>query len=74
VFPAQAHTGEVGLALGFAEGPEQGDQVNENHGEKLFVAPEVAKELSEFALDTVSDPMVDGQEPAKLRLIPATDI
>lgn len=70
VFPAQAPTGEIGLSIGFAEGPQHGDHVNEDHGQRLFVAAEVAHELSDFALDAVTEPSADGQAVG-LRLVPA---
>jgi Fe-S cluster assembly iron-binding protein IscA len=73
VFPAQAPTGEVNLQLGFVEAPADGDQVNEAHGERLFVAPEIAEDLSALALDAVSDPTTDGAAPAQLVLVPAAD-
>ena len=73
VFPAQAPTGEVNLAIGFAEAPQQGDQINEEHGEKLFVAPEIADDLSELALDVVADPESNGEDANRLTLVRATD-
>lgn len=73
VFPAQAPTGEVSLALGFAESPEKGDEVNENHGERLFVAAEVAPDLADLALDAVGDPAGNGAAPVRLTLVPAPD-
>lgn len=73
VFPTQAPTGEVNLAIGFAESPQQGDEINEEHGEKLFVAPEIAEDLSELALDVVADPESNSVEPNRLTLVPATD-
>ena len=69
VFPARTPSGEVSLALDFAEAPDDGDQVNERHGQKLFVAPEVAEELSDLALDAVADPTSDGAERVRLTLV-----
>jgi Fe-S cluster assembly iron-binding protein IscA len=45
-------TGE-GLALNveFTESPEEGDQITEQQGTQLFVAPEVAEPLSDAFID-----------------------
>lgn len=71
VFGASGPEGEVGLGIGFAEQPAEGDQVAESAGTKLFVAPEVADDLSEMALDVVPTPSSDGREPPQLVLRPA---
>ena len=72
VFPTPKPTGEVSIGLGFVEAPMQGDQVNEEHGERLFVAPEIADELAELALDVVSASGDNGAAPQQLTLVPAT--
>jgi Fe-S cluster assembly iron-binding protein IscA len=46
--------GEVGLALAFAEFPADGDDVTEQDGTRMFVAPEVSDALANAAL-TVTD-------------------
>ncbi|MDZ7677674.1 MAG: hypothetical protein U5K29_03880 [Acidimicrobiales bacterium] len=68
VFPAESEQGQVTLGLGFAEAPGEGDQVAETHGTKLFVAPEIAEELSEMALDIQPDPTQDGNAEPQLVL------
>lgn len=71
VFPAQTAGGEVSLGLGFAETPEDGDQVGDANGTKLFVAPEIAGDLAEMALDIQPDPSQNGQGEPQLVLRPA---
>lgn len=39
------------LAVAFAPGPERGDQVTEQDGMPVFVAPDVAKPLDDAVLD-----------------------
>lgn len=68
VFPAQSEQGQVTLGLGFAESPQEGDHVAEAHGAKLFVAPEIAEELAEMALDIQPDPSQDGASEPQLVL------
>ena len=60
VFPAQTDAGQVTLGLGFTETPADGDQVGQTNGTTIFVAPEIAEELSEMALDIEPDPTADG--------------
>lgn len=43
--------GEITIGLGFADAPGQGDQVTEQEGIKLFVAPELAEPLTDAAID-----------------------
>jgi len=72
VFPSHGPIG--GVAVGFADHPQEGDQVNQETGERLFVAPEVAEELSEYALDIVDDRAADGVDVVKrLTLVRTTD-
>jgi Fe-S cluster assembly iron-binding protein IscA len=68
IFPAQSPEGQMTLGLGFAEAPEDGDQVGEQHGTRLFVAPELAEELSDMALDIEPDPTQDGGSAPQLVL------
>jgi iron-sulfur cluster assembly protein len=70
VFPADAGDGQVSLGLGFAEEPQDGDQVAETHGTKLFVAPEIADQLSGMALDIEPDPSQDGRGEPQIVLKP----
>lgn len=48
--------GRTSIGIAFTETPEQGDQVAEQEGTKMFVAPEVAEPLSEAVLDTEESP------------------
>lgn len=43
--------GQPGLAVGFAEGPAEGDEVTEQSGTELYIAEEVAGPLAESVLD-----------------------
>jgi Fe-S cluster assembly iron-binding protein IscA len=73
VFPAQAPDGQATLGLGFTDEPHDGDAVAEQHGTRLFVAPEIADQLAEMALDVEPDPALDGGASPQLVLRPATE-
>jgi Fe-S cluster assembly iron-binding protein IscA len=55
VFPEAAQPGEVTIGLGFAEQPAAGDQVTEQDGMKVFVAPELAAPLEDAAIDVTQE-------------------
>lgn len=54
VFAQRDEAGEIGIALAFAEEPQDGDQVTETDGTSVFVAPELAEPLSDSLLDVQS--------------------
>lgn len=43
--------GQTALAVGFAEGPAEGDDVSEQAGVQLYVSEEVAGPLAESVID-----------------------
>ena len=51
IFAQRDEQGEIGIALAFAEQPQEGDQVTETDGTAVFVAPELADPLSDSVLD-----------------------
>ena len=51
VFAETSDADEVSIGLGFTETPAAGDQVTEQDGLKVFVAPEVAAPLTDAAID-----------------------
>ncbi len=51
VFAETSEPGEITIGLGFAESPAQGDQVTEQEGMKVFIAPELAAPLEDAAID-----------------------
>lgn len=51
VFAETATADEVSIGLGFTDAPGDGDQVTEQDGLKVFVAPEVAEPLTDTAID-----------------------
>jgi Fe-S cluster assembly iron-binding protein IscA len=55
VFPEATQPGEVTIGLGFADGPAEGDQVTEQEGLKVFVAPELASPLEGAAIDVAQE-------------------
>jgi Fe-S cluster assembly iron-binding protein IscA len=55
--------GKVALQVAFSEGPVEGDQIDEQHGTRVFVAPEVAEPLEEVELD------VEGEAAEGVQLI-----
>ena len=46
-----SQAGEMAVSLAFSEGPSQNDEVTEQSGTQIFVAPEVAEPLSEAVID-----------------------
>ena len=51
VFGEPRPGGELALGLTFAEVPAEGDEVTEQEGTRMFIAPEVAEPLASAALD-----------------------
>ena len=68
IFGERQTNGGLSLSLAFAEAPAQGDQVSEQEGTKLFLAPEVVEPLASAALDVQDSPegvqlVLTAQEP-----------
>jgi Fe-S cluster assembly iron-binding protein IscA len=55
VFPEAAEPGEVTIGLGFTDAPAEGDQVTEQDGLKVYVAPELATPLEGAAIDVAEE-------------------
>lgn len=55
VFPEAATPGEMTIGLGFTDQPAAGDQVGEQEGLKVFVAPELAAPLEDAAIDVTRE-------------------
>jgi Fe-S cluster assembly iron-binding protein IscA len=55
VFPESTEPGEVTIGLGFTDTPLEGDQVTEQDGLRVFVAPELAAPLEDAAIDIAGD-------------------
>ncbi|HSK92000.1 MAG TPA: hypothetical protein VK875_11890 [Euzebyales bacterium] len=51
VFAQQGDDGQAALALAFTEEPADGDQVTEQGGTEIYVAPELAEPLADHKLD-----------------------
>ena len=60
IYAEASEPGEMTIALGFTDAPAQGDQVTEQEGLKVFVAPEVAAPLEDAAIDVT--PADDGAQ------------
>ena len=73
LFAASTPDGGIGLGIDFTPEPAAGDQVTEQHGTKLMVAPEITEQLDDLTLDVVSDPSADGQETPQLVLRPSDE-
>ncbi len=65
---APAPDGEVGLSISFTDVAAEGDEVSEQHGTTLIVAPEVSEQLAEMTLDVMPDPSSNGQSAPQLVL------
>ena len=55
VFPESTAPGEVSIGLGFTDDPLDGDQVTEQDGLRVFVAPELAEPLDDAEIDVAGD-------------------
>ena len=55
VFPESTQPGEVTIGLGFSDAPAEGDQVTEQDGLKVYVAPELATPLEDAAMDVAQE-------------------
>ena len=64
-FAQAGNDGQAALALAFAEEPTAGDQVTEQSGIEIYVAPELIEPLAEHMLDLEDTP--DGPQ---LALVP----
>ncbi len=51
VFGEPGDNGQLEVALAFTEAPEDGDEVTEQSGTTVYVAPEVAAPLADSTLD-----------------------
>ena len=68
VFAHADESGQTALALAFAEEPAEGDQVTEQDGTEIYVAPELAEPLAGSTLD-----VTDGPDGPELTLVPRED-
>lgn len=55
VFPESTAPGEVSIGLGFTDDPLDGDQVTEQDGLRVFVAPELAEPLGDAEIDVAGE-------------------
>ncbi len=55
VFPESTEPGEITIGLGFTEEPADGDQVTEQDGLRVFVAPELATPLDSATIDVTQE-------------------
>lgn len=55
IFPESTEPDEVTVALGFTDAPADGDQVTEQDGLRVFVAPELAAPLDDAAIDVTAE-------------------
>jgi len=68
VFAQPDESGQATLALAFAEQPAEGDEVTEQAGTEVYVAPELAEPLAASMLD-----VADGPDGPELTLVPQDD-
>lgn len=54
VYAEPTTEGGAAVRLAFVEDPEAGDEVNEQHGTKIYVSPELSEPLSEAFIDAES--------------------
>lgn len=70
LFPVQSPDGDVGLGINFTDQPAAGDEVTEQHGTTVIVAPEISEQLADLTLDVAPDPSGNGERPPQLVLRP----
>ncbi len=68
VAAAPSPEGDISLSISFTDVVAEGDQVSEQHGTTLIVAPEVSDQLAEMTLDVMPDPASNGQSAPQLVL------
>jgi Fe-S cluster assembly iron-binding protein IscA len=68
VFAQADETGQPALAIAFTEEPVEGDEVTEQAGTEVYVAPELAEPLASQVLDVEETP-----EGAALTLVPQAE-
>lgn len=68
VFAQAGDNGQPALALAFTEEPGEGDQVTEQSGTEIYVAPELVEPLAEHMLD-----VEDTADGPQLALVPQQD-
>ena len=70
IYAEASEPGEITVALGFTDSPAAGDQVTEQDGLKIFVAPEVAEPLHDAAIDVThrAHALLIREPPPRLRL------
>lgn len=56
IFAEPDDSGQVAVSLGFSEEPADGDQVTEESGTEIYVAPELAEPLAESVVDLEDTP------------------
>jgi Fe-S cluster assembly iron-binding protein IscA len=59
IFAEPSAAGEMTIGLGFTDRPAEGDQVSEQGGLQVYVAPELAQPLDNAAIDVAQE---DGAE------------
>ena len=69
IYPETTEADEVTVALGFTDSPTDGDQVTEQDGLRVFVAPELAAPLADAAIDVSAD-----EEAPRLLFRPQGDL
>ncbi len=55
IFPETTEPNEITVGLGFTDAPAEGDQVTEQDGLRVFVAPELAAPLEDAAIDVSAE-------------------
>lgn len=68
LFPSETEAGEQAVAIAFAARPAEGDQVDEQHGTRIFVAADVAGSLAHVELDVVPSAAGNGNSSPRLVL------
>lgn len=68
VFAQADQNGDTALALAFAEQPVEGDQVTEQGGTEIYVAPELAEPLAQAMIDIADTP-----EGPQLTVVPQNE-
>lgn len=71
VATTRSSEGDIALSISFTDAPFEGDQVTQQHGATLMVAPEISDQLDDMVLDVVPDPSANGDSSPQLVLRPS---
>jgi Fe-S cluster assembly iron-binding protein IscA len=74
LFAVRSSGGDIRLGMNFTDQPSAGDEVTQQHGTTVIVAPEIAQQVAKLTLDVVPDPSSNGERSPQLVLRPSDEV